>query len=180
MTLMSRDKPATAPRLARSGRQPTADNSPDRHDHGQCVDGALDRAARLCRASGAQLTEIRRKVLALVWRGHAPIGAYEILEALRADGRAAQPPTVYRALDFLMAQGLVHRVASRNAFIGCAHPENDHGVQLLICRDCGTVTELADPAIGRALRRSADAAGFAQMRGLVEIEGVCAPCRQHG
>src|SRR5277367_4850296 len=78
------------------------------HDHASCVDEAIAAADRVCVASGARLTDLRRQVLELVWRSHQPVGAYEILERLAADsGRRAAPPTVYRALDFLLEQGLV-------------------------------------------------------------------------
>jgi Fur family transcriptional regulator, zinc uptake regulator len=148
-----------------------------RHDHRGCIEDALKRADLVCRDRGANLTEIRRRVLELVWRGHEPIGAYEILDALRHAGIRAQPPTVYRALEFLLEQGLVHRIESRNAFIGCAQPDERHSYQFLICRDCGTVEELSDRRIGLAVSAGAKAAGFAVGRSTVEIEGVCAQCR---
>ena len=97
-----------------------------RHDHRHCVATALAAAVERCAASGAQLTPIRRRVLELVWSSHAPIGAYDILAKLAADTGKVQPPTVYRALDFLKAQGLIHRIESRNAFIGCAQPDREH------------------------------------------------------
>jgi Fur family zinc uptake transcriptional regulator len=148
-----------------------------RHDHRGCVVDALARAERLCHSRSANLTAIRRRVLELVWRGHDPIGAYEILDALRKAGARAQPPTVYRALEFLIGQGLVHRIESRNAFVGCSHPGERHGYQFLICRDCGTVEELSDRRIGLAVSAGAKAAGFAVARSTVEVEGVCAACR---
>ncbi len=148
-----------------------------RHDHRGCIEDALKRAELVCNSRSANLTEIRRRVLELVWRGHEPIGAYEILDALRQAGVRAQPPTVYRALEFLIEQGLVHRVESRNAFIGCAQPDERHSYQFLICRDCGTVEELSDRRIGLAVSAGAKAAGFAIGRSTVEVEGVCARCR---
>ena len=148
-----------------------------RHDHQGCIEDALTRAEHVCRGRNANLTEIRRRVLELVWRGHAPVGAYEILDALRLTGVRAQPPTVYRALEFLIEQGLVHRIESRNAFIGCAQADEQHAFQFLICRDCGTVEELSDRRIGLAVSAGAKAAGFAVGRSTVEIEGVCARCR---
>lgn len=155
------------------------DPAPDRHDHQDCIAEALTRAEAVCRARGANLTEIRRRVLELVWRGHAPIGAYEILDALRRAGISAQPPTVYRALEFLLAQGLVHRIESRNAFIGCAQPDERHSSQFLICRDCGTVQELSDRRIGAAVSAGARDAGFEIGRSTVEVEGRCLDCSNH-
>src|SRR5919198_1183629 len=112
------------------------------HDHGACIETALDRAAALCERRGAQLTPLRREVLRLVWRGHAPVGAYDLLEALRTRKRGAAPPTVYRALDFLIAHGLVHRIETRNAFVGCEHPGEAHAGQFLLCDACGKAAEL--------------------------------------
>ena len=97
------------------------------HDHSQCVDSALADADALCARQGVRLTALRRRVLELVWQSHKPLGAYDILGTLsEEDGRRAAPPTVYRALDFLMENGLIHRIASLNAFIGCVRPEHSH------------------------------------------------------
>ena len=150
---------------------------PKGHDHADCASAALEAAERLCVRRGARLTEIRRRVLELVWRSHQPVGAYAILERLgRERGRVA-PPTVYRALEFLIAHGLVHRIASRNAFIGCAHPDRDHIGQFLVCSDCGSAAELDDRRIDRAIRSGAEAAGFAVERPVIELAGRCPNCR---
>ena len=99
------------------------------HDHSHCVTHALGEAESLCTKSGVRLTDLRRRVLELVWQSHKPLGAYDILAVLsEQDGRRAAPPTVYRALDFLLENGLVHRIASLNAFIGCNHPGHAHPV----------------------------------------------------
>lgn len=146
------------------------------HDHRRCIADALDAAERVCAGRGAQLTDLRRRVLELVWQNHQPVGAYQLLAALGRDGHQPAPPTIYRALDFLQAQGLVHRIESRNAFVGCPHPETNHTGQLMICQACGTVTELLDPAIGNAVRRGARAAGFRPDRVTLEVEGTCERC----
>ena len=128
----------------------------DDHDHADCVEAALGDAERLCAHRGARLTMLRRRVLERVWRSHAPVGAYDILDTLRTGSRRAAPPTVYRALAFLIEHGLVHRLESRNAYVGCAMPAVPHSGQFLICHDCGSVGELADPARGGlSLRRLA-------------------------
>src|SRR6185437_16023258 len=84
--------------MARSRPQIASPFQSAGHDHESCVDGALDRAAQICEERGARLTELRRDVLRLIWRGHEPIGAYGLLEALRRSHPGAAPPTVYRAL----------------------------------------------------------------------------------
>jgi Fur family zinc uptake transcriptional regulator len=115
-------------------------------------------------------------VLEIIWQSHAPIGAYDILDALRKEGRSAQPPTVYRALDFLLAQGLAHRITSLNAYIGCTAPGRSHGAQMLICERCGTVAELDDVSIGDTVTSAARAVGFRITNQALEVVGVCRDC----
>ncbi|SMF53460.1 Fur family transcriptional regulator, zinc uptake regulator [Tistlia consotensis] len=149
-----------------------------RHDHAACIAEALDRAERLCAERGERLTTLRRQVLELVWSGHAPQGAYDLLEQLgQARGRVA-PPTVYRALEFLQAQGLIHRIESLNAFIGCPIPEERHSGQFFICRLCGLAAELDVGAIDRAIDREATRLGFTIERRTVELQGLCRACRE--
>lgn len=149
-----------------------------KHDHRTCIDEALARAGELCGRRGARLTEVRRRVLELVWNSHRPVGAYELLEQLQRDGRSAAPPTVYRALDFLMDHGLVHRIESLNAFVGCPRPDKDHVSQFLICTNCRDVAEIADPAIGSAVSKGAAAAGFSVHRLTIEMQGLCPACSE--
>jgi Fur family zinc uptake transcriptional regulator len=146
------------------------------HDHRKCMTDALAMADELCTRRGARMTDLRRRVLALIWDSHAPIGAYAIMSVLRKEGRSAMPPTVYRALDFLQEQGLVHRIASLNAFIGCSHPADAHAIQYLICRRCGTVAEIENGAIGGAIAASARELGFDMTGQTVEIAGICRDC----
>lgn len=152
----------------------------DHHDHDDCVRKALDAADSACGKSGVKLTAMRRRVLEMIWQSSQPVGAYTLLENLRRDGQNAQPPTIYRALDFLIGQGLVHRIESMNAFVGCRHPGTGHDGHFLICRGCGQVVEIEDDAIVQALRSGAENAGFTMLRHSVEIEGLCALCRQTG
>ena len=126
---------------------------------------------------GARLTELRRRVLELIWLSHEPVGAYALLERLARERGPVAPPTVYRALDFLIAHGLVHRLASRNAFIGCARPDRDHIGQFLVCSGCGVAAELDDRRIDAAIRDGAAAAGFAVEHPVVELAGRCPQCR---
>lgn len=147
------------------------------HDHASCVDTALDRAAQLCAGRGARLTELRREVLRLIWRGHDPVGAYAVLEALRRSHSGAAPPTVYRALEFLIEHGLIHRIESLNAYVGCSRPDRPHVSQFLICEQCGTTAELDEPTIAEAVLRRAHALGFAVARQTIEVRGTCPRCR---
>lgn len=148
------------------------------HDHRHCVSSALAEADTLCERAGVRLTTLRKRVLELVWQSHKPLGAYDILAELSTqDGRRAAPPTVYRALDFLLENGLVHRIASLNAFIGCNHPEHPHQGQFLICRNCHTAIELEQAAISAAIDHAARSVDFQVEGQTVEVVGLCAICR---
>jgi Fur family zinc uptake transcriptional regulator len=146
------------------------------HDHDRCIEEALNAAAEVCRELGARFTPLRRRVLEIVWQSHKPLGAYGILDVLAAEGRRPMPPTVYRALDFLVAKGLVHRIPSLNAFIGCTSPGRRHDGQYLICHNCGTVAELSDENLNVAFGKAARSHGFAVESVLTEAVGLCPAC----
>jgi len=144
---------------------------------------ALDDADARCARAGAQLTPLRRQVLGLVLEAEQPLGAYALLDRLKASRPGAAPPTVYRALDFLLEQGLIHKVERLNAFVGCVaagHDHHghghDHAHQFLICRDCGLTVEISDHGVTHAVEAAAARAGFTVPRATVEIEGRCAAC----
>lgn len=140
------------------------------------VTAQLDRAAAACARDGAQLTELRRRVLGLVLEANGPITAYQLLDRLRKIHKGAVPPTVYRALEFLLKLGLIHRLERLNAFIPCAETGHRHVAQFLICRECGSVAEIEDQAAARALVHAAERKGFRARDTVVEIEGTCAAC----
>jgi len=146
------------------------------HDHVDCVRDAIAAAESVCGVRKARLTPLRKTVLGLVWGSHEPVGAYDILEQLRAQRDRVAPATVYRALDFLIEHGLIHRIESLNAFVGCGDPRIPHRGQFMICRECKTVAELADPDINQAVERRAHSLGFTVDRQTVEIIGVCDAC----
>jgi len=149
------------------------------HDHAVCVTDALEKAESHCLSIGAKLTPIRRRVLELIWTSHKPAGAYDLLGALGRDGRKVAPPTVYRALDFLMESGLVHRVESLNAFIGCNHPGHARDEEIFLCRSCGMASEISDGELGRRIREKAAGIGFAVERQSIEVVGLCRECQAH-
>jgi Fur family zinc uptake transcriptional regulator len=154
--------------------------SPRDFHHSQASDPrhALERAVNLCHRRGARLTEPRRRVLEIIWNSPMPLGAYAILDVLRDDGRQSAPPTVYRALDFLLEQGLIHRLASLNVFTGCRQPDHRHSGQFLICRDCGQVDELSNPAVENLLHAEASSREFEVLAQMVEVLGRCPDCRR--
>ncbi len=144
------------------------------HDDAKSFVRAVEHASE---ERGLRLTPLRKEVLELVAAAGKPVKAYDLLDQLRDSHGNAAPPTIYRALDFLLAQGLIHRVERLNAFVGC-HEESDHPhpVQFLICNLCGSVTEFEDEAIGRAVETVARSGGFIVKRAIVEVEGECGLC----
>lgn len=154
-----------------------AERAGTEHDHSHCVGQAVDLATSLCERRGVRLTALRKRVLELVWRSHKPVGAYEVLDWLKSeDQRSAAPPTVYRALEFLLEQKLIHRIESLNAFVGCVDPSRQHTAQYLICTACGMVKELEDAAVAQAIGQQASAQGFVVDRQTVEVHGLCGGC----
>ena len=146
------------------------------HDHGHCTADLVTRAERICARRGSRLTAQRRDVLACVAQSHAAAGAYEIIERMAAQGPRPAPITVYRALDFLQAHGLVHKIESRNAYIACSHAHEDEPAALLICETCGLVAELEAPDAFTELSARARAQGFRAARAIVELSGRCGHC----
>lgn len=147
------------------------------HDHQHCVDQAMSLARHLCRERRSRLTPIREQVLAIIWSSHQPIGAYAILERLTADRRPPAPPTVYRALDFLMEHKLVHRIASLNAFVGCNDPRHQHEGQFLICQGCQVAIEVSATPINDAIASAAEERDFSVRGQCVEVTGYCQRCQ---
>jgi Fur family zinc uptake transcriptional regulator len=148
------------------------------HDHTRCEADVLADAEVACAARGARLTPLRRRTLSALVSEHRPLGAYEIMERMASDGPRPAPITVYRALDFLLEHGLVHRIASRNAFIACAHKHtSSDSAVFLICERCGTVGESSSAAVTQALQDAATAAGFVSHRPVIEVVGICVHCR---
>ena len=147
-----------------------------RHDHATCIADAITQAEVYCAERGLKFTDQRRRVLRYLLEDHRALGAYDILDRLRADGLNAQPPVAYRALEFLVAHGFAHRIERLNAFIACAHPEAPHAPAFLICRMCHAVAETeTDPAESR-LGAAAETAGFTIEATVLEAEGVCPNC----
>ena len=148
----------------------------------QQTEKLLDRADAICAERGAKLTDLRREVLGLILQQDAPTGAYDLLDRLRATRQGAAPPTVYRALDFLLEHGLIHRLERLSAFVGCVSPEDNghdhtgHAAQFLICRECGKVVEIDDHDLAHALADAARKAGFSVNKATIEAEGLCGAC----
>lgn len=139
-----------------------------------------------CQERGLRLTPIRARVLGLVAEAGKPVKAYDLLEQIRpgnssdSEGAgAAAPPTVYRALDFLLANGFIHKLESVNAFVACHHPSTaQHSVPFLICDHCHSAVELEDKAVVAALDERARALGFVPQAQTLEVHGLCARCSE--
>ena len=147
-----------------------------RHNHAACVAAAIGAAEAHCAEHRLHLTPVRRRVLEILLSGHKAMGAYDILAQLGAEGLGSQPPVVYRALDFLVSNGFVHKIEKLNAYIACTLPGQRHSPAFMICRRCGAVAEAeTNPARG-ALGSAARDAGFRIETALVEAEGLCPAC----
>ena len=148
------------------------------HDHDRCAHDALAHAEAICAERSERLTSIRRSVLQALLSTHRPLGAYELIDRLAEAGGRPAPITIYRALEFLREQGLVHRIESRNAFIACVH-NHDSGdpVVFLICEKCGAVGEAASAAVADTIKTASRAAGFTPRTPVIEISGICAHCK---
>ena len=138
----------------------------------------LEQARKRCQQSGARLTTAREQIFLLMAENEGAIGAYDLLEKLKAIDPGAKPATVYRALDFLAAQGFVHKIESINSFLLCHHfSDCNHPVQLLICDNCGSVEEIQSNNLDLAIRAMADASGFQISQQIVEAHGLCQSCQ---
>ncbi len=149
---------------------------PSRHNHRACIKQALANAEQQCRRKGTRLTTNRREVLRHLLEGHQAMGAYEIVKRMDWKDRCPAPAQVYRALDFLEAMGLAHRVASRNAYAACYKGPQQHGAVLLVCEECGAVEEVTGTHMDQAMRDVALQSGFSVREPILEAVGHCSAC----
>jgi Fur family transcriptional regulator, zinc uptake regulator len=146
------------------------------HDHSHCAGGVLARAEAVIAQNGVRMTPVRRRALEILLEAHRAMGAYEVLERLGAEGYGKQPPVAYRALEFLVENGLAHRIRRLNAFAACMHPGEDHAPVFLICRQCNSVAEAPAAPVRAALDAAAADLGFVVERANVEALGLCPIC----
>ena len=150
------------------------------HDHAHCTADLIARAERTCERRGSKLTGQRREILSSVAQSHSAVGAYDIIERMAEHGPRPAPITVYRALDFLLAHGLVHKIESRNAFVACSHSHEGQPAALLICETCGMVAELDAPEIFERIAQKARAQKFSPAHTVIEMSGTCGSCTRAG
>ena len=138
----------------------------------------MSEADALCARKGLRLTPTRRRVLELIVQSPGGAKAYDLLDALTAENPSARPPTIYRAIDFLLSNGLIHRIESLNAYVSCTCPEHSQAYQLLICKTCGDVQELHEESLDAQLEKAAQHQGFQVLRKTIEVHGLCHTCQQ--
>jgi Fur family zinc uptake transcriptional regulator len=131
-----------------------------------------------CSVRGLRLTPLRREVLVLIAAARKPVKAYDLLDSLRVNHASAAPPTVYRALDFLLENRFIHKLESINSFVFCQHPTTAHQVPFLICDVCEGATEVCDDgAIADLIEQQARGLGFRANAQTLEVHGICKQCR---
>jgi Fur family transcriptional regulator, zinc uptake regulator len=146
------------------------------HNHETCKSNLMARAAQTCTDKNVRLTDQRKEVLACVAASHAAVGAYEIIERMAGHGPKPAPITIYRALDFLLEQNLIHKVESKNAFVACVCAHENSAATLLICESCGNVDEVVHPTTQADLQKLANQQGFKLNRAMIELSGTCSQC----
>ncbi len=146
------------------------------HNHQLCMTQTLLSAEKICMDKGVRLTAIRRRILELICSSHKAIGAYELLDLFREEDSKAKPVTIYRALDFLMEVGLVHKIESLNAFIGCLQAETKHQSVILICDNCKNAYELDAASVYQTIFKMSKKVRFTPISLTIELHGLCFSC----
>ncbi len=150
-----------------------------KHNHQACIRSALRKAESICSENELRFTHIRKRILELIWSDHEPVLAYGLLKTLRREKENAEPPTVYRALEFLLENQLIHKIESLNSYVGCNSPGTAHPSQFLICSQCNQVAEIDDPDVNRIIFQQGARSGFRVEQQTVEIKGLCPTCQNH-
>ncbi len=153
------------------------------HNHTLAKDAAavVARAAQYCEQHGLNLTPARAQILEILASSETPLGAYEMIDRLAAQGTARPAPTIiYRALEFLLANGFVHRIESKNAYLACDHAHHNHDVIVfLLCDTCGKAVESSGQSLAKGIATLAGEAGFSPRGQVIEIAGLCAACQKN-
>ncbi|NIF22791.1 zinc uptake transcriptional repressor Zur [Candidatus Pantoea multigeneris] len=139
----------------------------------------MTQAEKLCLQRGVRLTTQRAEVLRLMAEQQGSISAYDLLDQLRVSEPQAKPPTVYRALDFLLEQGFIHRVESNNSYVVCHHFEAPaHTSVMLVCDNCAAVTEQQAQGVEKIITSLASQAKFTLRHTVIEAHGLCVKCAE--
>lgn len=141
-----------------------------------CAGDLLARADEICGDGGLRMTPVRRRALEILLGSDKALGAYDVLERLAADGFGHQPPVAYRALDFLVEHGFVHKVRHLNAFAACKHSGTSHSPIFFICRACNAITETPVSDARSEVEIAAATVGFQVEQVNLEAVGLCTGC----
>lgn len=171
MRTLSPDGAASGPPM------PEQTVGPAEHARRAHIQNALAEAKRKCQMSGLRLTPARLRVLEILLEEPRALGAYEVLERMKAEGLGAQPPAAYRALDFLITNGFAHRIEGLNAYVACAFPGQPHSPAFVYCGICGKVGETARPLDPDPFGLAAEHEGFHIEATVIEARAVCSECR---
>ena len=153
-----------------------AAHQPGHHPHPHDARAFVRAVAAVSKERGLRLTPLRMEVLQLVAAAGKPVKAYDLLDLLRDKHGNAAPPTVYRALDFLLENGFIHKLESINAFVSCHHPAEAHQVPFLICDTCSSAQEVCDDRVAELIEAQAGAFGFRPQAQTLEVHGTCKRC----
>lgn len=145
------------------------------------IEHILDQAEASCRASGGRLTEKRKRILSGLLQSEKAQSAYELIDYMQREfGESLPPTTVYRILDFLASENLVHKLHLANKYIACSHISCDHAhevPQFLICDECGSVKEIGIPkSLINTLEGNVKQAGYILKSPQLELHCLCSSC----
>lgn len=148
------------------------------HHHHEHEGESLTKAAQHALVdAGEQWTDMRADIFDVLATFEKPASAYDIADLVsKKRGKRVAPNSVYRILDLFVANNLANRVESANAYLVNSHPGCLHDCIFLICDSCGTATHIDDDKLSGSVRAAAEQAGFAEVRPVIEVRGVCADC----
>jgi len=150
------------------------------YQHPQSITAAISQAKLVCEKNNVRLTSAREEILKIVWLSHQPLGAYQIQDELsKLLSKKIAPPTVYRALAFLIDNGLVHKITSLNAYAGCPFPNSEHSNIFLICKGCRKVAEVVNLPTNRTIQDVCSKTKFGFDAQHIEVFGTCSNCSSH-
>ncbi len=144
--------------------------------HHECIDSAIRVAESICLERRLQFTPLRRSVFKLIWQSHSPLKAYDILDQLQKKDSSAKPITIYRTLDFLIENRMIHKIESQNTYFGCSHPRESHNCYFTICSKCNVVSEGCTNNFLTPIYDDLKKEKFLVKHITFEIHGVCKNC----
>lgn len=145
-------------------------------NHHRCIESALELTEKVCKKNNLNFTSQRKSVFKLIWDSHVPIKAYDILSQFQKEDPDAKPITIYRSLDFLIENGIIHKIESQNSYMGCTHPGAKHNCYFTICSKCNLVTEECDSNLLNDVYNNLAKKNFIIKHVTLEIHGLCKNC----